>query len=93
MPITATILETARTHPDRLAIAGAHERLTYAELVADSQALFAAVDDLHRAQETPPAPAPETLGIPITAVSLTSAFLTARIIAGLAGFLREARDA
>ncbi|GAA0034139.1 MULTISPECIES: class I adenylate-forming enzyme family protein [Brevibacterium] len=86
MPITATILETARTHPDRLAIAGAHERLTYAELVADSQALFAAVDDLHRAQETPPAPAPETLGIPITAVSLTSAFLTARIIAGLAGF-------
>lgn len=60
--------------------------LTYAELVTDSATLCAAVDALHGAQTAPPAPAPETQDIPITAVSLTSAFETSRIIAGLAGF-------
>ncbi|MGO2985731.1 MAG: long-chain fatty acid--CoA ligase, partial [Brevibacterium aurantiacum] len=60
--------------------------LTYAQLVADSATMFAAVDALHRAQTDPPTPAPETHAIPITAVSLTSAFETSRIIAGLAGF-------
>ena len=60
--------------------------LTYAELVADSRTMFAAVDGLHREQAEPPTPAPETHGIPITAVSLTSAFETSRIIAGLTGF-------
>ena len=48
--------------------------------------MFAAVDALHSAQTDPPNPAPETHGTPITAVSLTSAFETSRIIAGLAGF-------
>lgn len=86
MPITATVLETEARHPDRLAIVGADQRLTYAGLVADAQTMFAAVDSLHQAQPTPPAPAGETDGIPITAVSVTSAFETARIIAGLAGF-------
>ncbi|MGV2480764.1 UNVERIFIED_CONTAM: long-chain fatty acid--CoA ligase, partial [Salmonella enterica subsp. enterica serovar Weltevreden] len=86
MPITASILATAASHPDRPAIVGGDDRLTYAELVADSRAVFAAVDALHRAQPAPPTPAPETAGVPITAVSHTSAFLTARIVAGLAGF-------
>lgn len=90
MPITRTILETAAAHPDRTALAGegagGPERLTYAELVADSRRAFAAIDALHRAQERPPAPAPETRGIPITAVSLDSAFHAARIMAGLAGY-------
>ncbi|MCM1013189.1 MULTISPECIES: class I adenylate-forming enzyme family protein [unclassified Brevibacterium] len=86
MPITASILETAASHPDRPAIVGGDDRLTYAELVADSRAVFAAVDALHRAQSAPPTPAPEAAGVPITAVSHTSAFLTARIVAGLAGF-------
>ncbi|MGJ7560507.1 class I adenylate-forming enzyme family protein [Brevibacterium casei] len=86
MPITEAVLETARTHPDRPAIVGEDARLSYAGLVADSRSLAAAVDALHRAQSHPPRPAPETAGIPITAVSLASAFTTARIVAGLAGF-------
>ena len=88
MPITGSILETARRHPARLALAGerARDRLTYAQLVADSAKLFAAVDALHRTQQRPPSPAPETGGIPITAVSVEDAFLAARVIAGLSGF-------
>ncbi|GAA1325130.1 fatty acid--CoA ligase family protein [Leucobacter albus] len=88
MPITQTILEVAGSDPDRLAIAGEAEgdRLSYAELVEDSRRVFAVVDALHRAQVAPPAPAPETRGIPITAVSLDSAFHTSRIVAGLAGY-------
>lgn len=86
MPITQTVLETAAQHPDRIAIAGEGGRLTYAELVEDSRRMFAAADALHRAQHSPPEPAPETRGIPITAVSIESAFHTSRIIAGLAGF-------
>lgn len=88
MPITQTILEVAGSDPDRLAIAGEAEgdRLSYAELVEDSRRVFTVVDALHRAQVAPPAPAPETRGIPITAVSLDSAFHTSRIVAGLAGY-------
>ncbi|KIP52873.1 class I adenylate-forming enzyme family protein [Leucobacter komagatae] len=86
MPITQTILEVAARDPEQLAIVGAGGRLTYAELVADSRRVFAAVDALHGAQADPPAPAPETGGIPITAVSIDSAFHTSRIVAGLAGF-------
>src|SRR5699024_1132110 len=51
-----------------------------------SRVSFAVVDSLHRAQPEPPTPAVETRGIPITAVSTASAFFTARLIAGLAGF-------
>ncbi|WP_104176865.1 class I adenylate-forming enzyme family protein [Cryobacterium sp. Y50] len=86
MPITRTVLEVAEQHPDQLAIVAADIRLTYAQLVEDSRYMFAAVDGLHRRQHLPPAPAVETGGIPITAVSIASAFHTARIIAGLAGF-------
>src|SRR5699024_10699012 len=52
----------------------------------DSRVSFAVVDSLHRAQPEPPMPAVETQGVPITAVSTASAFFTARLIAGLAGF-------
>ncbi|MBK0419624.1 AMP-binding protein [Leucobacter sp. CSA1] len=86
MPITSTVLRTAREHPGRTAIAGSDGRLSYAELVEDSRRAFAVVDALHRGQHEPPAPAPETRGIPITAVSLVSAFHTARIVTGLAGY-------
>ncbi|WP_295010288.1 class I adenylate-forming enzyme family protein [uncultured Microbacterium sp.] len=86
MPITRSVLETARIHPDRPAIAGEDGSLTYAELVEDSRRLFAVVDAAHRAQPRPPAPAPETRGIPITAVSTASAFHAARVVAGLAGY-------
>ncbi|MBP1325798.1 acyl-coenzyme A synthetase/AMP-(fatty) acid ligase [Leucobacter exalbidus] len=97
MPITGAILETAAQCPDRVAIAGSggaaaldevrgHERLTYAELVADSARMFAVIDALHRGQTEPPTPAPETGGIAVTAVSADSAFLAGRIVAGLAGF-------
>ncbi|GLJ61637.1 hypothetical protein GCM10017576_17670 [Microbacterium barkeri] len=85
MPITSTILDVASRHPERTAIAGEGERLSYAELVEDSRRVFAVVDALHGAQDHPPAPARETEGIPITAVSVTSAFHTARLVAGLAG--------
>jgi acyl-CoA synthetase (AMP-forming)/AMP-acid ligase II len=86
VPITGTILDVAQRHPDRAAIVGPAERLTYAELVEDSRRLFAAIDALHRAVDAPPEPARETGGIPITAVSVDSAFHTARIVAGLAGY-------
>lgn len=86
MPITARILEVAVVDPDRLAIVGGDGQLTYSQLAEGSRTMFAAVDALHHAQSDSPIPAPETHGIPITAVSLTSAFETSRIIAGLAGF-------
>lgn len=86
MPITQSILEVASQHPERVAIAGDDGRLSYAELVEDSRRVFAVVDALHRAQDAPPAPAPETQGLPITAVSVESAFHTSRIVAGLAGY-------
>ncbi|MDJ1372204.1 class I adenylate-forming enzyme family protein [Gulosibacter molinativorax] len=88
MPITRTILEVAATHPDRLAIVGDHERLTYRDLVADGARVRAAVEHLQARQpkDARPVPAPEAQGIPITAISLTDAFHTARILAGLAGF-------
>lgn len=88
MPITQTILTVADCDPQQPAIVGFDpaEHLTYAELVEDSKKVFAAVSDLHDQQASPPHPARETQDIPITAVSLYSAFQTSRIIAGLAGF-------
>ena len=86
MPITSTILDVALDRPDQLALVGTEDRLSYGELVEDSRVSFAVVDSLHRAQPEPPTPAVETRGIPITAVSTASAFFTARLIAGLAGF-------
>lgn len=86
MPITETVLRIAEQHPDRAAIVGECGTLDYAGLVADSRRVFAVVDAAHRGQATPPAPARETGGIPITAVSVASAFHAARIVAGLAGY-------
>jgi len=86
MPITRALLATAANHPDQPAIVAEDGRLTYAQLIDDSRKMFTVIDDLHREQPTPPSSSPETLGIPITAVSLGCAFHTARIIAGLAGF-------
>src|SRR5699024_6019727 len=86
LPITSTILDVALDRPDQLALVGAEDRLSYGELVEDSRVSFAVVDSLHRAQPEPPMPAVETRGVPITAVSTASAFFTARLIAGLAGF-------
>ncbi|WP_156761161.1 class I adenylate-forming enzyme family protein [Microbacterium karelineae] len=86
MPITSTILSVAARHPLRLAIAGDDERLTYGQLVADARRAFSAIGDLHAHQAAPPRPAPETSGIPITAVSLASPFHTVRIAAALAGY-------
>ncbi|MFE6995571.1 class I adenylate-forming enzyme family protein [Microbacterium sp. NPDC057659] len=84
MPITRTVLAVASSHPDRTAIAGSDECLTYGELVEQSRRTVTVVDALHR--ERPVSPAPETGGIPITAVSIASAFHAARIVAGLAGY-------
>ncbi|WP_309130658.1 fatty acid--CoA ligase family protein [Brevibacterium sp.] len=86
MPITRSILEVAERRPDQLAIVGSHDRLSYRDLVSDSARMFAVVTALHGDQAQPPTPASETQGIPITAISLDSAFDTARIVAGLAGF-------
>ncbi|KFF60122.1 long-chain fatty acid--CoA ligase [Cryobacterium sp. MLB-32] len=86
MPITRTVLAVANHHPDQPAIVAEDGQLTYAQLVHNSRHMFTVVQALHRAQPTPPISAPETHGIPITAVSLSSTFHTARIIAGLAGF-------
>lgn len=86
MPITSTILDVAGNNPEQLALVGADEQLSYAELVEDSRSMFAVIDELHRAQTAPPTPAPETDDIPITAISVTSVFHTSRVIAGLAGY-------
>ena len=86
MPITRTVLSTAAQAPAQRAIVGADGALDYAGLVEDSRRAFAVVDAAHRAQAAPPPPAPETGGIPITAVSIASAFHAARIVAGLAGY-------
>ena len=86
MPITETVLSTAAQRPAQPAIVGDDGALDYAGLVEDSRRVFAVVDAAHRAQAAPPAPAPETGGIPITAVSVASAFHAARIVAGLAGY-------
>lgn len=86
MPMTQTVLDTAVRHPDRPAIVGEDGALTYGELVEDSARVHAAVRSLHEAQTDPPAPAPETRGIPITAMSVESAFQTARVLVGLSGF-------
>ncbi|MDR2321230.1 MAG: fatty acid--CoA ligase family protein [Microbacterium sp.] len=86
MPITSTVLSTAAQRPVQPAIVGADGALDYAGLVEDSRRVFAVVDAAHRAQAAPPSPAPETGGIPITAVSVASAFHAARIVAGLAGY-------
>lgn len=86
MPITRTVLDMAKYHPAQPAIVAKDGQLTYSRLVEDSRQMFTVVDALHRAQPTPPTSAPETRGIPITAVSLASTFHSSRIVAGLAGF-------
>ena len=86
MPITSAMLQVAASDPDRLAIVGDSERLSYAALVRDSSRIAAAIDSLHAAQTAPPAPAPETRGIPISAISVESASAAACFVAALAGF-------
>ena len=86
MPITRAVLAMAEQHGDQPAIVATDGQLTYAQLIDNSRPMFTVVDALHRAQPAPPMTAPATRGVPITAVSLASAFHTARIIAGLAGF-------
>lgn len=80
------MLETAQRFPERAAIVGGGRRLSYRELVEDSRRVSAAVASLHAGQTAPPVPAPETDGIPITAISAESAFAAARLVAGLAGY-------
>jgi acyl-CoA synthetase (AMP-forming)/AMP-acid ligase II len=84
VPITRTVLEVSQAHPERIAIAGPDQVVTYGELVEQSRRTFAVIDALHG--EHPVVPAPETGGIPITAVSIDSSFHAARIVAGLAGY-------
>lgn len=86
MPMTATVLATAARHPRRAAIVSPEGRLDYAGLVENSRSVYGAVSELHAAQIEPPLPASQTRGIPITAVSIRSAFHAARIVAGLAGY-------
>ncbi|HEX7381702.1 MAG TPA: AMP-binding protein, partial [Nevskiaceae bacterium] len=86
MPLTGKLLEVARTHPGRVAIASGGQRLGYAQLVEDSRRLMAAVREVQAGQRQPPEPVAETGGIPIVAVSVASAFEAARILAGLAGY-------
>lgn len=86
MPLTGSVLTTAAEAPDRIAIADADRSLSYAVLVDDSRRLAAVIDAVHAGQPHPPAPARDTGGIPITAISTDSAFETSRVIAGLAGY-------
>lgn len=85
MPITRSILTTAEEHPDRPAIVGESGSLNYGELVDDHRRVMGAVRRLQQQAPNPPSPAPEAAA-PVTAVSSTSAFDAARIMAGLAGY-------
>ncbi|MGF3056925.1 class I adenylate-forming enzyme family protein [Microbacterium sp. YY-01] len=86
MPLTATVLTTARTHPNRTAIADTETSLSYGELVAESPGIYHATQTLLDQQSSPVASAPEAAGLPIIAVSLDSAYAAARIVAALAGY-------
>ncbi|HEU0257189.1 MAG TPA: fatty acid--CoA ligase family protein [Microbacteriaceae bacterium] len=84
MPITQSILDVAERHPGRVAIADRRERLDYAGLVADSRRTVAAVRTLGEGSRV--RTIGEACGIPVTAFCLFSAFHTARLVAGLAGY-------
>ncbi len=86
MPLTGRVLRVAAEDPDRPAIVTPCGRLSYAGLVDNSRRVVAAVRELHQGLTVSPRPAAQTGGIPVTVVSLTSAFDVARIVAGLAGF-------
>lgn len=89
MPITSAMLRVADHRPEQLAIVGEGRALTYGELVEHSRRTFAVIDALHAAtssRSAAPAPAPETGGIPISAISVDSAFAAARFVAALAGY-------
>lgn len=83
MPFAAAVLDTAARTPDAVAIAGEGRTLSYGDLVAGSGALAAALDDVRAQLAAPPTPAQELRGITATAVSLTSAVETARILGQL----------
>ena len=74
MPITQRVIATAAAHPNRLAIAGDDDRLTYAELVESGRRLITVIRQLDGAQQ------------PTVAISVDSAFHTARIMGSLAGY-------
>lgn len=89
MPITSAMLRVAEQHPERLAIAGEGRALAYGELIEQSRRTFAVIDALHADRAdgpARPAPAPETGDIPISAISVDSAFAAARFVASLAGY-------
>ena len=76
MPFAEQVLAVAEHRPALPAVVGQGERLSYSELVADSERLAAALAGLRAAQTAPPTAVPETRGVPITAVSLPAAKCT-----------------
>lgn len=84
MPITRTVLDEARLHPGRTAIAVPEATLDYATLLEGGRRTWAAVQ--RAVSGSPMMPVPEAQGLPVVGVSLTRAFHTARIVAALAGY-------
>lgn len=83
MPITRSIHATAAAHPTWPAITSENCSLTYRELVQESPRIIAAANWLHRKVRL--TGRNESESRPVTAVSTTSAFEAARIMAALAG--------
>lgn len=99
MPFTQKILETAQSHPNRVAIADSSDSLSYRDLVLKSPELYAAIEFLLASIENnegllkgPGAktknsklPA-EIVGIPVIMISLERALEAASLVAMLAGY-------
>lgn len=89
MPFTGTVMDTARRHPDRVAIAERDRRVTYGELVDMSPIVFAGVRAALRRQHSSAegVDAPVDLrGLPLIAICVESALDVATLTAVLAGY-------
>ena len=88
MPFTRTILELADANPERLALAGDGERLSYKQLREACTLIRSGVEEILGAPDAAFAgrASAETGGVPIVAVSLSRAIDVGRFICGVNGF-------
>ncbi|HUH53248.1 MAG TPA: AMP-binding protein, partial [Microbacteriaceae bacterium] len=99
MPFTQKILEIAQSHPNRVALADSRDSLSYGDLVLNSPALYAAIEQLLLSIEKKEASynesgikansrtVPTAIGdIPVVMISLERALEAGALVAMLAGY-------
>ena len=88
MPLTRTLIDVAARRPDRIALAGDGERLTYRQLLRSCAAVRAGMETLLGSSQPVAlgASSAETRGVPIVAVSLSRAIDAARLLTGAISF-------